>query len=68
MSVSPGDLLVGDRDGVVVVPRSEAESVAARLDSVRSAETNFEADAANGLHVPGFIQVLLQSERVSYLD
>jgi 4-hydroxy-4-methyl-2-oxoglutarate aldolase len=68
MSVSPGDLLVGDRDGVVVVPRSEAESVAARLESVRSAESNFEADAANGLHIPDFIQALLQSERVRYLD
>jgi 4-hydroxy-4-methyl-2-oxoglutarate aldolase len=68
ISVSPGDLLVGDRDGVVVVPRSEAESVAGRLDRVRSAESTFEADAANGLHVPDFITALLQSERVHYLD
>ncbi len=63
-----GALLVGDRDGVVVVPRSEAESVAARLESVRSAESDFEADAANGLHIPDFIQALLQSERVRDLD
>jgi 4-hydroxy-4-methyl-2-oxoglutarate aldolase len=68
ISVSPGDLLVGDRDGVAVVARSDAERVAARLESVRAAESKFEADAANGLHVPDFIQVLLQSERVRYLD
>jgi 4-hydroxy-4-methyl-2-oxoglutarate aldolase len=68
ISVAPGDLLVGDRDGVVVVPRSEAQSVAARLNDVRSAESTFEADAANGLHVPDFIKTLLQSERVHYLD
>jgi 4-hydroxy-4-methyl-2-oxoglutarate aldolase len=68
ISVSPGDLVVGDRDGVVVVPRSEAESVAARLNDVRSAESTFEADAANGLHVPDFVKALLQSEAVHYLD
>jgi 4-hydroxy-4-methyl-2-oxoglutarate aldolase len=68
ISVSPGDLVVGDRDGVVVVPRGDVESVAAQLETVRSAESNFESDAANGLHIPAFIQELLQSERVRYLD
>ena len=68
ISVSPGDLIVGDCDGVVVVPRSDVEIVATRLDSVRSAESTFEADVANGLRVPDFIQSLLQSDRVRYLD
>ena len=67
ISVSPGDLIVGDRDGVVVVPRVEAEVVATRLDAVRSAESSFEADVTNGLRVPDFIQSLLQSDRVRYL-
>jgi 4-hydroxy-4-methyl-2-oxoglutarate aldolase len=68
ISVSPGDLIVGDCDGVVVVPRTDVEIVATRLDSVRSAESSFEADVANGLRVPDFIQSLLQSDRVRYLD
>jgi 4-hydroxy-4-methyl-2-oxoglutarate aldolase len=68
ISVSPGDLLVGDRDGVVVVPQSDAESVASRLEGVRSAESSFETDAANGLQTPDFIRVLLQSERVRFVD
>jgi 4-hydroxy-4-methyl-2-oxoglutarate aldolase len=68
ISVSPGDLIVGDCDGVVVVPRTDVETVATRLDSVRSAESTFEADVANGLRVPDFIQSLLQSDRVRYLD
>ena len=66
--VAPGDLIVGDRDGVVVVPRSDVEAVAAHLDSVRSAESSFEADAAAGLRVPDFIRSLLQSDKVRYLD
>jgi 4-hydroxy-4-methyl-2-oxoglutarate aldolase len=68
ISVSAGDLIVGDRDGVVVVPRSEVDAVTVRLDEVRSAESNFEADAAKGLRVPDFMQAILQSKSVLYLD
>lgn len=68
IGISPGDLVIGDRDGVVAVPRGDVETVAARLESVRSAESNFEADAANGLHVPDFIRELLESVSVRYLD
>ncbi|ESY00861.1 hypothetical protein X753_28465 [Mesorhizobium sp. LNJC399B00] len=31
MTISRGDILVGDRDGIAVVPRLEAETVLARL-------------------------------------
>jgi 4-hydroxy-4-methyl-2-oxoglutarate aldolase len=68
VSVSAGDLIVGDRDGVVVVPRSDVHAVVARLEDVRTAESVFEADAETGLHVPNFMQELLQSEKVRYLD
>jgi hypothetical protein len=53
---------------VVVVPRSEVDAVTVRLDEVRSAESNFEADAAKGLRVPDFMQAILQSKSVLYLD
>lgn len=36
--VSPGDVIVGDDDGVVVVPREHAESVADATDSVLAGE------------------------------
>jgi len=68
VAVAPGDLLVGDRDGVVVVPQADVDSVAARLEDVRAAESSFEADVARGLRVPGFVQALLSSDRVRYVD
>ncbi|VTU16673.1 4-hydroxy-2-oxoglutarate aldolase [Variovorax sp. SRS16] len=45
--VAPGDLLIGDREGVLVVPRAaEAEAVAKALDKVRT--ENKVADAIRG--------------------
>jgi len=41
--VSPGDIVVGDRDGVVVVPRAEAEAVSAQLEVVKKKEADTEA-------------------------
>lgn len=38
VAVEPGDIVVGDRDGVVVLPQAEAKAAAARLKLVRQAE------------------------------
>ncbi|MES2471266.1 MAG: RraA family protein [Pseudomonadota bacterium] len=42
VAVSSGDIVVGDADGVVVVPLAKAEAVLARLHAVRIAEKNAE--------------------------
>lgn len=38
VQVCPGDIVVGDADGVVVIPLAQAETVLARLRSVQAAE------------------------------
>jgi 4-hydroxy-4-methyl-2-oxoglutarate aldolase len=43
VAVSSGDIVVGDADGVVVVPLAQAESVLVRLRAVQAAETGAEA-------------------------
>lgn len=68
VTVNPGDILVGDRDGVVVVPRFEAETVLAALDGIKAAERSLEAKVHAGLGVPDFIRTILDSTRTRYVD
>ncbi|HWX71917.1 MAG TPA: RraA family protein, partial [Xanthobacteraceae bacterium] len=49
VAVESGDILVGDRDGVVVVPLKQAQAVLAKLADVRAAEVSLEAKVKAGL-------------------
>ena len=62
--VESGDIVVGDRDGVVIVPRGEAQAVLAKLEGVREAERNLEALVRDGLEIPAFVQSVIDSDRV----
>jgi regulator of RNase E activity RraA len=68
VTVQPGDILVGDRDGVVAVPRVEAEAVLARLPAIKAAESELEAKVRDGLQVPDFMRPILDTERTRYVD
>jgi 4-hydroxy-4-methyl-2-oxoglutarate aldolase len=64
VQVESGDLVVGDNDGVVIVPRAEMATVLKRLSDVRAAEAALDAKVKAGLEVPDFIQSILKSDRV----
>jgi 4-hydroxy-4-methyl-2-oxoglutarate aldolase len=68
VNVAPGDIVVADREGVVVVPQAHAAAVVAALEAVKAAEAEFSAKVKDGLSVPDFIRTLLDSDRVRYLD
>ena len=56
VAIATGDLLVGDQDGVVVVPFERIDAVVAALAAVRAAEADLEAQVKAGLRVPAFMQ------------
>jgi 4-hydroxy-4-methyl-2-oxoglutarate aldolase len=62
--IESGDILIGDRDGVVVVPRGKAAAVLKTLADVRTAEAAFEEKVKGGLEIPDFILAILASNRV----
>jgi regulator of RNase E activity RraA len=57
--VHPGDLIVGDEDGVVVVPLGDLASVGARLAAIEAKEAKMQADLAAGVLIPGWVDEAL---------
>lgn len=50
VTVSPGDFVVGDMDGVVVVPQEIATAVLERAEERASAENQVREEVAAGMH------------------
>lgn len=48
VQVRQGDILVGDADGIVVVPRTREDEVLQTAQSIEEAETAIEAETAKG--------------------
>jgi 4-hydroxy-4-methyl-2-oxoglutarate aldolase len=68
VSVEAGDIVVGDLDGVVIIPRVQLDAVLERLAAVRRAEAALQEKIANGLDCPEAVRALLGSDRVRYVD
>jgi 4-hydroxy-4-methyl-2-oxoglutarate aldolase len=65
MTIAPGDIVIGDNDGVVIIPLAQAEAVLGKLKDVKAAEAALEAKVKAGLEVPDFVQAVLDSGRVA---
>lgn len=59
-AIAPGDLLVGDRDGVVVVPRSEAATLVETAQARHRAEQALELDIDAGRWDRRFVEDALR--------
>ena len=67
VAIGPGDIIVGDRDGVVAVPLPQAEQVAAQLELVRKKEVEAEARIKGGEKLKFWDPAAL-GDRVHYID
>jgi 4-hydroxy-4-methyl-2-oxoglutarate aldolase len=68
MTVSTGDIVLGDEDGVVIIPGEEINPTIRRLKAVRAAELNLDAKVKGGLTVPDFIQELIAAGKFKEVD
>lgn len=56
IAVNPGDLIVGDDDGVVVVPRDNVDGVLATAKAKAAAEAQRIRDIGNGVLMPEWLK------------
>lgn len=65
--VETGDMIVADRDGVVVVPFDQIDAVATRLQQVRALEEALDAQLSGGLDIPDDVKAMISGDDVAYV-
>ena len=68
VTVNPGDVLVGDVDGVVVVPRDALDDVIGHVDDIRRMESEVEARVKDGLTYPDSWRAYLEPGAARFVD
>ena len=66
--ISSGDMVIGDSDGVVVVPFAEIDAVLHRLSRIKELEDERDQQVSEGLTVPQNVLEILNSRRTLLTD
>ena len=66
--VESGDIILGDLDGVVVVPFAMIDNIIDTLKVVMKLEKELDAQVTDGLLTPGFIKELFGSNKIKEID
>jgi 4-hydroxy-4-methyl-2-oxoglutarate aldolase len=66
--VEAGDLVIGDADGVVVVPRARLAEATAELEAVRRKEAEMDAAVRAGMKCPPWLDDALARPGVRWID
>ena len=63
-----GDIVVGDINGVVVVPHAMIDHVLDQLETIKVAEKEMDAKVKAGLTTPPFIEHFINSKQLKEID
>lgn len=66
MTVDSGDLIITDRDGVVVVAHHQIAAVAAELPSIAAKEQKMDAAVRSGAPFPDWVKDFVRSDRIAW--
>ena len=67
VAIEPGDIVVADRDGIVVIPLVHAHQTLKALEDARSIESDLEAVVEAGTAVPPYAEDALSAFDVNYV-
>ena len=68
VTVNPGDVLVGDVDGVVVVPQDALDDVIGHVEEIKRMESEVEAKVKDGLTYPDSWRAYLEPGAARFVD
>jgi 4-hydroxy-4-methyl-2-oxoglutarate aldolase len=68
VAISSGDVVIGDRNGIVVVPQARLAEVAQKLPDVLRLEAEMEAKVAAGLRFSPKWDAQLKATKIRYLE
>ncbi|HRK18204.1 MAG TPA: RraA family protein [Hyphomicrobiaceae bacterium] len=67
--IEPGDVVIGDRDGVVVIPQGQLDHILAHLEEIRRMEAEVQGRIKREKLVTlDSMRALLASDKVTYVD
>lgn len=66
--VAPGDVVLGDADGVVVLPAERLEEALRELDAVRAKEAQMDSFVRGGGKMPAWLNEVLAGPSVRHVD
>src|SRR4051812_3911337 len=67
VTIAAGDLLIGDIDGVAVVPRANVRAVGMELEAIAEKEARMDAAVKSGAPYPAWLDDVLASDRIRYV-
>lgn len=67
VAIEPGDIVVGDRDGVVVVPLCHVDHTLRAIETARRVDTELGAAVSGGVKVPPYVEKALAESDVNYV-
>lgn len=67
-SIATGDVLVGDADGVAVIPAANLTSVTSQIPEIKAKEAEMERRVADGGRSATWLEGTLAAKGVRYID
>ena len=68
VSVNPGDIILGDLDGIIVIPQKDAQAVLEAAEELHKADASKVLAAQNGTANRAWVMKTLEAKKTEFID